>query len=98
MPLGDNDLAAGVFTKDFGRVVSYGGQTVKGNFDAPAKDAGFGNAKVSDVDYRLELPQVALAPFPTVGDAVTVDGVAYKVRSADPMDDGAIVELCLRLA
>ncbi len=96
MPLGDNDLASGVFFADFGRVVTFGAQTVNGNFDAPAKDAVFGQSKVSDLEYRLEVAAVALSPFPATGDDLYVDGVAYRVRNVDPVDDGAIVALQLR--
>jgi len=96
MPLGDMDLAAGVFFQDFGRAVTFGAQAAKGNFDAPAKDAVFGPSKVSDLEYRLELAAVSLNPFPVVGDTLYVDEAAYKVRSADPMDDGAIIALQLR--
>lgn len=97
MPLGDNDLVSGVFFADFGSVIAFGGQpSVKGNLDAPSKDGVFGMSKVSDVEYSLELAAVAFNPFPASGDTVYVGAVAYKVRCADPMDDGAIVSLKLR--
>jgi hypothetical protein len=96
MPIGDNDLISGVFFSDFGRVITFGSQSIKGNFDAPGKDGAFGMSKVSDTDYRIELAAVSLNPFPVATDTVYVDGVAYKVRCVDPMDDGAIVGLGLR--
>jgi len=99
MPLGDADIASGVFFADFGVSVVFGSQpAVKGNFDAPGKDGVFGDsASVSDQEYRLEVAGVALDPFPAVGDVLTVDGQRYKVRSATPLDDGATVELKLRI-
>jgi len=97
MPLGDTDMASGVFFADFGSTVVYGEQTAKGNFDAPGKDSTFGDAEsVSNQDYRLEVAAVAFDPFPGVGDLLTVAGLRYKVRASTPMDEGAVVELKLR--
>lgn len=96
MPLGDADLASGVFFADFGVPVVFGKKTAFGNLDAPSKDSAFGDASVSGVEYRLEMAAVAFSPMPDVDALLTVGGVRYKVRSSDPMDDGAVVELRLR--
>jgi hypothetical protein len=97
MPIGDNDLATGVFFKDFGVDVVFGGLSVKGNFDAPGKDAMFaGSTGVSDNEYRVEVSCVAFSPMPEVKDRLTVDGASYVVTDSNPLDDGKTVELRLR--
>ncbi len=100
MPLGDNDIASGVFFSDFADVVTFGNQTTMGNFDAPGKDAIFGDKSVSDAEYRVEIGALSLNPFPKsadkTGDVVGIRGSLFRVRSANPLDDGATVELKLR--
>lgn len=106
MPLGDADIASGVFFADFGVSVVFGEQpAVKGNFDAPGEDSRFGeNVSVSGQAYRVEVAAVAFTPFPGVDDVLTIDAGStfpqwsgrYKIRSADPLDDGATVEIKLR--
>lgn len=94
MAIGDSDL--GVFFADFGVPVVFGGVTAQGIFDAPGKDAIFDRTAVSDVDYALTLPAAAFSPMPKSGSRLTVSGVAYQVRSSNPLDDGALVDLRLR--
>jgi len=99
MPLGDADIASGVFFADFGVSVVFGSQpAVKGNFDAPGKDSQFGTEglAVSNEDYRLEISAVAFAPFPGVRDLLMIDGQRYQIRSTSALDDGATVEVKLR--
>ena len=94
MPLGDADMA--VFFSDFGVPVAFGSQSARGLFDAPGKDAIFDRTSVSDTEYRLELAASAFIPFPDVKARLTVNGSAFAVNSATPLDDGATVELKLR--
>lgn len=96
MPLGDSDLMSGVFFADFGLPVVFGTQTAMGNLDSPGKDSMFDSASVSNTEYRLEVAAVAFDPLPDTGDSISVGTVSYKVRSATPLDDGAIIELMLR--
>jgi hypothetical protein len=98
MPIGDNDIASGVFFRDFAVHVEFAGQpTAKGNFDAPGKDAMFGsNTSVSDSEYRLEVSYVAFSPMPDVRSRLVVDGVPYIVTSSSPLDDGKTVEILMR--
>lgn len=98
MALGDSDL--GVFFTDFADTVSFGAQTVKGNIDAPSKDAMFDRASVSDIEYSLKVSAVTFNPWPVVKSTLTVMtgryAGNYNVREVNPLDDGAIVELKLR--
>jgi hypothetical protein len=100
MALGDADLTAGIFFADFGDVIFFGAQSAKGNIDAPSKDSMFDRASVSNVDYRAEVAAAAFNPFPAAKAKVTVTTGRYpgdyEVRAANPMDDGAIVELLMR--
>lgn len=96
MAMGDNDIAAGVFFVDFGQVVTFNGARVKGNFDAPGKDAMFDRTSVSDTDYTLMLAAGCFSPMPDTTARLTVAGAAYQVVSASSMDDGLLVELKLR--
>lgn len=101
MPLGDSDLAAGVFFGDFGVRVQFGSQVVRGNLDAPGKDAAFSGVNVSDSDFRFEVARGAFnpAPKPRVDTVTVLDGQfagSYKVQSSSPMDDGMLIELYLR--
>jgi hypothetical protein len=86
MPLGDADIASGVFFAEFGVSVVFGAQpAAKGILDAPGKDSQFGDQlSVSNQEYRLEVAGVAFAPFPGPGDLLIVDGQRYKVESASP--------------
>jgi hypothetical protein len=104
MGLGDADLA--VFFADgdplsFNGIATYSnGRAVKGIVENLGKDATFENARVQDAEYRIELPWNAFCPMPATGDEVLVlagrlAGI-YRVRSADPVMDGATVELRLR--
>ena len=98
MALGDNDL--GVFFSDFADTVTFGQQTAQGNVDGPSKDGVFDKLSVSDQEYRVELSAAAFSPMPVPKQtlAITTGRFAgnYTVRSVDPLDDGATVEIKLR--
>ena len=97
MPLGDADIASGVFFSDFGVTVGYGNQSAKGNLDAPGQDSQFAdNVSVSNQDFRVEVAATAFNPIPSVDDILVVDGQRYKLCSSSPLDDGATTELKLR--
>jgi hypothetical protein len=72
--------------------VVWNGTTGLGIFDAPTSVMG-GGAVLSD-EY---LVTVKTAVFGAVnyGDAITVNGTAYKVREARKIDDGAFTEITL---
>lgn len=96
MPLGDVDVASGVFFKDFGAPVVFNGATTFGNFDAPGKDAIFDHVNVLDTDFVLMIAVNAFNPAPTTGSRLTVNGIGYQVREPNPVDDGELLELKLR--
>lgn len=100
MALGDNDLASGVFFADFGDTITCGDRSVKGVVEAPGKDGIFDKASVSDAEYRVMVAANAFDPAPKPKDCVTVEDGRfandYIVRSVDPVDDGALVEIRLR--
>jgi hypothetical protein len=97
MPLGDADIASGVFFSDFAVPVVFGEQAARGNFDAPGKDSIFGDTtSVSNNEYRVEMAATAFSPFPEVDDVLTVNGQRYKIRAISPLDDGATVEVKLK--
>lgn len=90
-------MAAGVFFKDWNRVV-FGDSSAFGIMDAPGKDFGMAAGKVSNVEPVLKLSAVAFAVMPKSKDAIAVDGTNYTVQSSSPIDDGAMVEIRLRVA
>ena len=98
MPLGDSDIASGLFFADFGVPVAFGLQTTKGNFDAPGKVADFGGgAGVMDVDPSVEIAAGAFAPMPVAKSKIVVGGVGYVLQGPPkPVGDGATVVLMLR--
>lgn len=97
MPLGDADIASGVFFAEFGVPVVYGAQTTRGNFDESGQDSVFDdNKSVSNSAPQVEIAAGAFSPAPKVDDVLTVNGKRYKLRSSSPMDDGATVVLKLR--
>lgn len=100
MALGDDDIANGVFFADFGDTVVFGGASTKGNVDGPAADAMFDHSTVGDINYRVEMAANAFSPMPISKDRLTIATGryvgAYAVRSVDPLDDGATVEVKLR--
>lgn len=95
MPLGDNDVASGVFFADWNQIV-FGAKSAFCILDSPGKDAIFDRASVSNTEYTVLLPAVAFNPMPKPKDAVAVDGVDYAVQTSSPVSDGAMVELTLR--
>lgn len=98
MALGDSDIA--IFFSDFADTVTFGAQTAQGNVDGAAKDGVFDKISVSDAEYRVTLPAAVFASMPKPKDvlAITTGRFAgsYVVRSVDPLDDGALVEIKLR--
>ena len=96
MPIGDADIASGVFFNAFGVLVTFSGQTQKCNKDEASQDAVFGEASVSDVRFTLLMGKNTFTPMPLPGQPIVVDGVAYKVKSSGPADDGSLIELRLK--
>jgi hypothetical protein len=81
-----------VFVADFGVSVSAGGRTGLGILDMPSEMVADG--VVLTTDYQLTIVTSDFNSF-TSGDSVTVDGVSYKVRSPELMDDGKFTKLML---
>ena len=98
MPIGDNDIASGVFFSDFAVDIELEGQpNAKGHFDCPGQDAVFGEYTTArNSKYRLEMSGTAFSPMPEAESFLTIKGAAYVVTSVEPMDDGATVEIWLR--
>lgn len=106
MALGDAHLP--VFFRDFGDPVSCGGvsvsstgEPIKAIVENIGADAVFDQVRVSDATIRAELPWSAFAQ------GVLAEGVEfhvlggrnagrYKIRSVEPVDDGATVQVTLR--
>ena len=95
MPLGDQDVANGVFFSDWSRIV-FGNDSAFCILDAAGKDSAFDHVSVSNTDYTVMLSAIAFNPMPKAKDQVAVDGVSYAVQSSSLVDDGAMVELKLR--
>ncbi len=88
------------FPKDGVGVVSiaFGGTQVNGYIDAPqAAGSPFG-LSVADTEYTLTFPANAFRPMPETADSLKANGVAYKVKSVTPVDDGAVVEVKVKKA
>ncbi len=79
----------GVFLQDFGLPVVFGALNTTGILDMPTEEI-LGHAVLS-VDYKLTFDTSTL-PGLDSGAAVTVNGVAYTVRSVRMMTDGAFSE------
>ena len=73
------------FLNDFGSTVVFGAITVKGILDMPTEVLS-GNMVLS-TDYQLTFKASALANL-GYGSELTVDGVAYTVKSVRQIDDG----------
>ena len=99
MALGDGDMA--ILFSDFAETVTFGGVTAKAIVDGPSKDGIFDKVSVSDAEYKLTLPADAFTPQPKPKDAISVVtgryAGSYFVRCVDPLEDGAIVEIKLRV-
>lgn len=72
------------FLADFGKTAVFGKTTVKAILDMPTEVLS-GNMVLS-TDYQLTFKTSALAL--KYGSAVTVDGIAYTVKSVRQVDDG----------
>lgn len=72
------------FLADFGKTVVFNGTTVKGILDMPTEVLS-GNMVLS-TDYQLTFKTSALAL--SYASAITVDGIAYTVKSVRQVDDG----------
>jgi len=88
---GDADLP--VFFADFGDPVTFGSNTVLGNFNRPVQiklaDQGFGG--VETAFPSVELAYNAFSPMPDSGDTLNVAGTDYTVSEPTAISDGAIV-------
>jgi hypothetical protein len=73
------------FLNDFGVPVVFGNRTVKGILDMPTEVLS-GNMVLS-TDYQLTFKTSAL-PGLGYGSAITVNRVAYTVKSVRQVDDG----------
>jgi len=81
-----------VFVSDFGVPVSAAGRAGLGILDMPSEMVADG--VVLTTDYQLTVVTSDFASF-TAGDSVTVDGLSYKVRSPELIDDGKFTKLML---
>jgi hypothetical protein len=97
--VGDQDLAQGVFFRDFGSTVTTAdGRSAQAHFDYADEMETFGNLG-SSAGQIAQKPQITLATGALKnlanGMALTVDGANYKVRTARAIGDGklTVVEL-----
>lgn len=84
----DLDVFFGVFASE----VVFGSITGKGILDAPSNVLADG--MVLTTDYLLTVKTSAFGSA-KYGDAITVDGAAYKVRESRQIDDGKLSEILL---
>lgn len=97
MPLGDDDIASGVFFAEMAVPVVYGTQQTMGHYDEPGEDSVIAdNKSVSNTMPQVEIAASAFDPAPKVKDVLLVKGKRYELRSSSPLDDGATVLLKLR--
>lgn len=92
MSFGDGDLP--VFFADFGVPVVFQGQMALGLVDTPSNifNHGGGPGGMESERYCLRLAFNAFAAMPYPGKSITVDGVAYTVKTRSKLEDGKIVE------
>ena len=93
--VGDEDLEAGVFFRDFSNVVTVvaTGQLFAGYFEIPEEVTRFAplNAMAGDVAGRPTLEYtIELAPELARGMILDIDGERWEVRSARQVRDGKI--------
>ena len=81
-----------VFVADFGVPVSAGGKNGLGILDMPSEMIADG--VVLTTDYQLTVVTSDFSSF-IAGDNVTVDGLSYKVRSPELIDDGKFTKVML---
>lgn len=82
---------AALFMDGADATVVHGAETSRAWLDQPGADVLGG--RVNSTDYQITYPAVALSL--RSGEAVTVNGVAYKVRHAAPVDDGVFWQATL---
>jgi hypothetical protein len=87
------DESLAVFFAELGVSATAGSTTANGIFDQPSQVLA--GDMVLTTDYTFT---AAASDFGTLtaGSSITVDSVAYTVREARLIDDGAIVELSLQ--
>lgn len=81
-----------VFLADFGVNVTVGAVSSLGILDMPMEVVA--GDQVLSIDYKLTVKTSDFGGL-LYGDGITVDGVNYTVRSAQPIDDGRFTELFL---
>ena len=81
-----------VFLADFGVSVTAGAVSSLGILDMPMEVVA--GDQVLSIDYKLTVKTSDFGGL-LYGDGITVDGVNYTVRSAQPIDDGRFTELFL---
>lgn len=82
------DVFFGAFASD----VVFGGVTGKGILDAPSNIIADGMVLTTDYLLTVKTSAFGTAKY---GDAITVDGAAYKVRESRQIDDGKLSEILL---
>jgi ABC-type transporter Mla subunit MlaD len=90
MPLSE-DLS--IFLNDFGVSCTAGAVSALGILDMPTQVLA--GDQILSTDYTLTAKASDFGGL-AYGDAITVAGVAYTVREARLIDDGALVELGLQ--
>lgn len=81
-----------VFFDAFGSDVVFGSVTGKGILDAPTNVIADGMVLTTDYLLTVKTSTFSSAKY---GDAITVDGVEYKVRESRQIDDGKLSEILL---
>jgi len=93
---GAGDMAT--FFGDFGVEVIFGVYRCKGNLSRAGANDDFGQQAEINVDASTLMYPLAALPGLKVRSAITVDGTAYIVTDASPLDDGQLGQVELRLA
>jgi len=95
MAFGDSDLPA--FFGDMGEPAIINGQSVKVFVDTPAMPWEHGSmGSMEEACIMLTAPVTAFTSLPVAGQAVTVRGSSYTVKSRKLPGDGRIVEIELK--
>lgn len=95
MAFGDSDLPA--FFADFGESAVINGQTMLVFVDTPMtpwEHSGVGS--MEEATFKITAPVTAFSALPVAGQAVTVRGVNWTIKSRNLPGDGRIVELELK--
>ena len=80
------------FLADYGVVATYNGNDVMVILDKPDSNV-LGN-RVMSIGYKITFKSVDLGNM-LYGEAITVDGDAYKVLETNSLDDGVFAEAVL---